>query len=48
MDGVHLTQGHRASARKQVTFNSYTRPQIDERLGRPWSHLVVLKLKSVY
>ena len=39
MDGVQLSQGYRATMGSWYLFN---RPWKDERLGRPWSHPVVL------
>ena len=56
MDGVQLSQGYRATARRQFTFyNSATRTswylfnrlRKNERLSWPWSHPAVLNLGSL-
>ena len=48
MDGVQLPQGynHFEEAVYFLPFSSqkFYQPQIDERLGRPWSHPVVLNM----
>ena len=52
MDSVQLSQGYRATLRRQFTFYpsvprsswySVSQPQKDERLSLPWSHPAVLK-----
>ena len=54
MDGVQLSQGYRATTRRQFTFYhsvprslptfSLDQPWKDEKLSQPWSHRVVLNL----
>ena len=53
MDGVQLSQGYRATSRRQFTFYhsfpkiswySFIRPGKDERLSQPWCHPMLLNL----
>ena len=54
MDGVQLSQGYRATKRRQFTFYhsvprnswySFNQPQKDERISLPWSHPVVSNME---
>ena len=51
MDGVHLPQGYRATTTRSLLFTTkspqipgthFDQPRKEERLSRPWIHLVVL------